>query len=425
MNKLNYRQGRFLLTACLLLLGLYTQAQNGVVSITNITNTQFTVNWTNMPGATGYELKVDVNNIQIYHVFPSATSTSAIVSYTHSGGTDHIFATVTCSCTPDIELTPGDVLVPCITSGVNTVVPVWPIKNYDPSAQLGVNPQSLMTACNHMSNTFGSECFQPISTSTFPVLGIRVDYMTDLGVKLQQIRSSTSTVLLGSASGTTLIVPPYRSKSNNKGILDLPDYSWEVAGIVPRYYPDVYTNDNYMLFAAFAQNGDGVCDFLLSPQGSASLINSHQVYDGLSYQQNIDIDEADMFNEVFKRNAISCDEGHAVNFVISSCYTSYAEGNNGSGGLAKVNQATTTPTIIIEGNPAVDVLRYSLSGMLLGDIEATVYDLSGRVVSTQAYTMAAQGRSYHSQPINLANGIYLLSIRNNGSQLRSTFQVLK
>jgi hypothetical protein len=111
--------------------------------------------------------------------------------------------------------------------------------------------------------------------------------------------------------------------------------------------------------------------------------------------------------------------GYGGAYSATSCYTLTASisSTNFKGNGDEVNEIETPASILLYPNPTRDNVNVSYNTDMSGTIAINIYDVTGRVVSSQQLDAAKGLNTYTLNTTDLQKGIYILSLDNQGSRL--------
>jgi Secretion system C-terminal sorting domain len=143
--------------------------------------------------------------------------------------------------------------------------------------------------------------------------------------------------------------------------------------------------------------------------------------------------ETIVFNSTSKRATYRVKiAGVAGAFNSSTCYNLLVQ--TSASQFAPVSIGTTAPTAMemtmMKGlklfpNPVMNELQVQYEAPEQGDVTVTVTDITGRLRMRETFTSRAGGNLYRLNTSRMNNGMYIMQIMQNGSQVAKKFEVRK
>jgi hypothetical protein len=392
MNKQTYKS---LAVALLVLSYYFTSAQTvGYTYLKRPTSTNFTIGWTKLVGVPTYSLSVQVNG-QAILTNARITGNSKLLNYTSSSnGINHITSQVKPLTGRVNALDALSRHIECPRTKI-TVVYIWPMLNY----QSGNATNTIYNTCRNIAiqnNKGGCQINSIMLTDT---------YISDMMQTINVTRGTVNT-------STHTISPNYTVGGQNT--LNIPQYVWEEE-LNNIGYQQVGSYNGIAL-VAYDNTHTGFCDRILS----ISPFQLHKVFVNGSpnpqYQQ--DVNEADALSIGIEGNYFlaqtDCDY-----LASADCYLSTLAP------LIANPKTSNNQWVKIIGDPSIHDLRYILQNIDAGPVNVSVLDLSYRQVLSQQYTAEQNGELTLSLPHSLDNGLYILSVENNGKKTTVPFMIAK
>jgi hypothetical protein len=119
-------------------------------------------------------------------------------------------------------------------------------------------------------------------------------------------------------------------------------------------------------------------------------------------------------------------------FSSSQCYSLLVQ--TSSSQFAPVSIGTTAPTTMemtmMKGlklfpNPVINEMQVQYEAPQTGDVTISVLDITGRLRMQETYSGRSGGNLFRLNTAKLNNGMYIMQIRQNGSQVSRKFEVRK